>query len=132
MNEPHQFPVRVYFEDTDFSGHVYHGSYVKFFERGRTEWLRTHNISHSDLAEQGLVFAVRQIKISFQAPAKIDDELLVKTDIEQVGGARIALDQKIYCGAKLLTSAKVVIVILNAKGRATRMPKDLLVALEAG
>src|SRR5690606_25476414 len=78
---PHTFPVRVYYEDTDFSGNVYHAAYLKFFERGRTEFLREMGVHHSELARQGLAFAVRSMQIEFEAAAHIDDELLVETRV---------------------------------------------------
>jgi acyl-CoA thioester hydrolase len=70
---PHHLAVRVYYEDTDFSGNVYHASYLKFFERGRTEFLRDLGIHHSELAEQGIAFAVRSMQIEFEGAAHIDD-----------------------------------------------------------
>lgn len=125
-----RLPVRVYYEDTDFSGNVYHGAYVRFCERGRTEWLRELGMSHSRLSDDGLVFAVHEMSIRFEAPAHIDDELLVVTAIAFVKGARIQLEQEIYCGDRMLVGAKVTIVVMNARGRAVRLPKELLALLE--
>src|SRR5690606_8022497 len=67
----HRFPIRIYYEDTDFSGNVYHAAYLKFFERGRTEFLRDEGIHHSELAAQGLAFAVRSMDIAFDRAAHI-------------------------------------------------------------
>lgn len=125
MNETFHFPVRVYYEDTDFSGNVYHGSYVKFLERGRTEWLRSKGVHHFELAEQGLAFAVRHMEIDFERAAHIDDELVVTTDVVSASGARIVLDQTIMRDGELLARAKVTIAVINAAGRATRLPKAL-------
>lgn len=122
---PHRFSVRIYYEDTDFSGAVYHAAYLKFFERGRTELLREQGIHHSALLQQGLTFAVRSMDIVFVAPARIDDQLVVMTDVVTVGGARLTLRQEIYRGEKLLTTADVVVVAINAEGGATRLPQAL-------
>lgn len=132
MGEPtaHRLPVRVYYEDTDFSGNVYHGAYVRFCERGRTEWLRELGMSHSHLSKDGLVFAVREMNFSFEAPAHIDDELIVVTGLIAAKGARILLEQAIYCGEVLLVGAKVTIVVMNDRGRAVRLPKELHALLE--
>lgn len=127
----HRFPVRVYYEDTDFSSNVYHASYLKFFERGRTEWLREKGVHHSELVKDGLAFAVRHMEIDFEGAAHIDDELVVVTDIAKISGARIMLDQVIYYGEAVLTRAKVTIVVINSAGRATRMPKSLLALLQS-
>lgn len=127
----HQFPVRVYYEDTDFSTNVYHASYLKFFERGRTEWLREKGVHHFELAKDGLAFAVRHMEIDFEGAAHIDDELVVVTDVARITGARIVLDQVIYCGDAVLTRAKVTIVVINAAGKAARMPKSLLALLQS-
>jgi len=126
MDDTHHFKVRVYFEDTDFSGNVYHASYLKFFERGRTEWLRARGIHHSKLARDGLAFAVRKMEIGFEAAAGIDDELLVTTIVKTVSGARILLEQHIMRDDLLLTKAEVMIVVMNEQGRATRLPKEVL------
>ena len=82
--------VRVYYEDTDFSGRVYHASYLRFLERGRTEWLRRRGFAHRDLAENsGVVFAVRSLQIEYLAPAMMDDLLEVETSVAAVRGASI-------------------------------------------
>jgi len=125
MDKASEFPVRVYYEDTDFSGNVYHASYLKFLERGRTEWLRALGIHHSELARDGLAFAVRNMEIGFEAAAGIDDELLVTTNVTNISGARIFLDQGILRNGQLITRAEVVIVVINEAGKAIRIPKEL-------
>src|SRR5271156_6578719 len=88
--------VRVYYEDTDFSGRVYHASYLRFLERGRTEWLRGHGFAHRDLAENsGVVFAVRSLQIEFLAPAMMDDLLEVETSVTAVRGTSIDFKQRV-------------------------------------
>ncbi|WP_137153069.1 tol-pal system-associated acyl-CoA thioesterase [Devosia sp. FKR38] len=122
----HQFPVRIYYEDTDFSGNVYHAAYLKFFERGRTEFLRDAGIHHSALAEQGLAFAVRAMDIAFDGAAHIDDLLTVTTAVEAMSGARLTLKQTILRGDAVLTRASVVVVAIKTSGGPARLPKAIL------
>ena len=122
----HSFPVRIYYEDTDFSGNVYHAAYLKFFERGRTEFLRDAGIHHSELAAQGLAFAVRSMDIQFDGAAHIDDLLTVTTGVAALTGARLTLNQAILRDEMVLTRAVVVVVAIKTSGGAARMPKDLL------
>jgi acyl-CoA thioester hydrolase len=88
MSDPHRFTVRVYYEDTDFSGNVYHSAYLHFFERARTEFLRSIGVHHSELIGQGIAFAVRSMQIEFEEAAHIDDVLEVETRVEGVTPAR--------------------------------------------
>lgn len=122
----HRFDVRVYFEDTDFSGNVYHAAYLKFCERARTEWLRDRGVHHSVLIEKGESFAVRQMEIYFDAPAHIDDLLVVETRVADRSGARVVLDQVIRRGETVLTRAKVTVVLLAPSGRPLRIPANLI------
>ena len=110
----HSFPVRIYYEDTDFSGNVYHAAYLKFFERGRTEFLRDEGIHHSELAAQGIAFAVRSMDIAFDGAAHIDDLLTVVTEVAAISGARLTLAQTILRGDTVLTRASVVVVAVLA------------------
>jgi acyl-CoA thioester hydrolase len=123
---PHQFPVRIYYEDTDFSGNVYHAAYLKFFERGRTEFLRDQGIHHSELAEQGIAFAVRSMEIAFDGAAHIDDLLSVTTEVAAISGARLTLNQAIVRDQAVLTRATVVVVAIKTSGGPARMPKAIL------
>lgn len=122
----HSFPVRVYYEDTDFSGNVYHAAYLKFFERGRTEFLRDAGIHHSELASQGIAFAVRSMDIQFDGAAHIDDLLTVSTAVTQMTGARFMLAQSILHGDKILTRANVTVVAIKTSGGPVRMPAAIL------
>lgn len=119
----HRFPVRIYYEDTDFSGNVYHAAYLKFFERGRTEFLRDLGVHHAELAKDGVAFAVRGMEIQFDGAAHIDDLLEVVTTVEASTGARLTLTQTILRDGVVLTRANVVVVAINTAGGATRMPK---------
>jgi acyl-CoA thioester hydrolase len=120
-----QLYVRVYYEDTDFSGRVYHASYLRFLERGRTEWLRGRGFAHRDLAEtSGVAFAVRSLKIEYLAPAMMDDLLQVETGVAAARGASIEFQQRILRGdAELVTAAALVAAIRD--GRPARIPEDL-------
>jgi len=122
----HQFPVRIYYEDTDFSGNVYHAAYLKFFERGRTEFLRDMGVHHAELAAQGVAFAVRSMEIAFDGAAHIDDLLSVTTEVAKVSGARLVLDQTISRGEQVLTRAQVVVAAIKTSGGPARMPKAIL------
>ena len=133
MNTPtpfHQLAVRVYYEDTDFSGRVYHASYLRFMERGRTEWLRALGYEHGALAgEQGVIFAVRRLEIDYFAPAAIDDLLRVETRVAAVRGAAIDFAQTVSCGDKTLVAAKILVAALR-NGRPMRIPPALRAQLE--
>jgi acyl-CoA thioester hydrolase len=122
--------VRVYYEDTDFSGRVYHASYLRFLERGRTEWLRRRGFAHRDLAENsGVVFAVRSMQIEYLAPAVMDDLLIVETSIAAVRGASIDFKQRALRGDKALVTAEVLVASIR-EGRPARIPADLRRHLE--
>ena len=126
---PHHFPVRIYYEDTDFSGNVYHAAYLKFFERGRTEFLRELGVHHAELAAQGVAFAVRSMAIEFEGAAHIDDLLSVSTSVARVSGARLVLEQTIARGESVLTRATVVVAAIRTTGGPARLPavvRDLL------
>jgi acyl-CoA thioester hydrolase len=129
MSTTHSFPVRVYYEDTDFSGNVYHAAYLHFFERGRTEFLRDMGVHHSDLARDGIAFAVRSMQIEFDAAAHIDDELEVQTRVERRSGARLHLDQTISRYGTVISRAKVLVVAIKTNGGAARLPRALTAKL---
>ena len=98
-----EWPVRVYFEDTDAGGIVYHASYLRFAERARTEWLRALGFGQRGLAERfGCIFAVRRCGLDCRRPARLDDALVVVTRPRSIGGARLALSQEVRRGAELL------------------------------
>jgi acyl-CoA thioester hydrolase len=117
--------VRVYYEDTDFSGRVYHASYLRFLERGRTEWLRRRGFAHRDLAEtSGAMFVVRSLQIEFLAPAMMDDLLTVETRVAGVRGASIHFKQRVLRSDKALVTAEVLVASIR-DGRPARIPADL-------
>lgn len=122
-------PIRVYYEDTDFSGAVYHAQYLKFFERGRTEFLRALGVHHSELAREGLNFAVTHMEIDFKAAARIDDELTVETRRGPMSGARLTLGQTIRRGETVIARAEVTIAIVDGRGKPARIPAHVKAAL---
>lgn len=122
----HHFAVRVYYEDTDFSGNVYHAAYLKFFERGRTEMLRAAGVHHAELALEGIAFAVRGMTLQFDGAAHIDDLLTVTTTVQAISGARLTLAQTITRGDVVLTRAEVVVVAIKTSGGVARMPKAII------
>jgi len=132
----HVLAVRVYYEDTDFSGLVYHASYLRFMERGRTDYLRLLGVDHRDLFEEtqreapGFHFVVRSMTIEFLKPARMDDVLEVVTEPEQVKGASITLHQWVRRAADTLVEAQVRVAFV-AGGRAQRIPKALRTAMQS-
>lgn len=132
----HVLPVRVYYEDTDFSGVVYHASHLRFFERGRTDFLRLIGIGHAALAAGGpgeaLAFAVRTIEVDYRAAARIDDVLEVETRLVEVGGARIVLDQALTREGTVVARARVTVAVVSKDGRARRLPEGMRRTLQAG
>ena len=117
--------VRVYYEDTDFSGRVYHASYLRFLERGRTEWLRRRGFAHRDLAEtSGTMFVVRSLQIAFLGPAMMDDLLTVETTVAAMRGASIEFKQRVLRSDKALITAEVLAASIR-DGRPARIPADL-------
>lgn len=132
MSAPHRHAVRVYYEDTDFSGNVYHAAYLHFLERARTEFLRELGIHHSELIREGLAFAVRSMTIEFDAAAHIDDLLEVETTVESATAARLLLEQKISRSGAVITRAKVLVVAIGGTGRPARLPDALRAGLSPG
>lgn len=140
MNEPsagafeggeHVLPVRVYYEDTDFSGVVYHASYLRFFERGRTDALRVAGVSHTELlgGPEACAFVVRRMEIDYLRPAKVDDALTVRTVFQSAKGARMIVGQRILRGEEVLAAARVDVALINLDGRPRKLPPALVARL---
>ena len=132
MHAPHLFTLRVYYEDTDFSGHVYHASYLRFMERGRTEYLRSCGISNSALfaEEDGLALVVGRMSLDYLRPAAMDDELTIVTRLEEALGAILRIVQQVRRHETVLVDAKVLIAAVR-RGRVARLPASLREALAA-
>jgi len=130
------FPIRIYYEDTDHGGVVYYANYLKFMERGRTEFLRAHNIEldqvHNDF---GIMFVVTNVNINYKRAARFNDMIHVETLLTQASGARIAFIQRIKSKpaegqSTLLTSATVQLACVNHEGKPCLIPKSLLAILQ--
>ena len=121
---PHQFAIRVYYEDTDLAGIVYYANYLKFIERARTEWVSALGIDQIALkAREGIVFAVRRVEADYLRPARFGDELTVETRLQLIGGARLVLDQAVLRGGERLFQAVVTLVCMTDDGHAVRVPE---------
>jgi len=125
----HLLAVRVYFEDTDFSGVVYHANFLKFMERARSDMLRLRGVDHAALADgafgEPLAFAVARIDIAFRKPARIDDVVEIETVPVESAGVRLVLEQTVRRGGETLVDARVTVVMVNAEGRPRKMPEAL-------
>jgi acyl-CoA thioester hydrolase len=126
------FPVRVYYEDTDQAGIVYYAGYLRFLERGRTEWLRALGMEQRRLAqEDGLAFAVHSLAIEYLKPARLDDLLTVVTEVQSLGRAQVAFAQRIERQGETLVEATVRVACLDLRRmKAAALPKDLRTRME--
>lgn len=127
----HVLPVRIYYEDTDFTGVVYHANYLRYFERGRSDFLRLNGISHQSLLglAEPAAFAVTHMAIDFKRSARIDDALLVRTTYDAVKGPRLFVSQRILRGEELIVQARVEAACIGLDGRARRPPPGLVESL---
>ncbi|MFQ5356599.1 MAG: tol-pal system-associated acyl-CoA thioesterase [Mariprofundaceae bacterium] len=131
MNWSHTWPVRVYYEDTDHIGMVYYANYLKFMERARTEMLRSTGIELDELElQEGVSFTVTSVLIKYHQPARFNDLLEVKSNIEEAKGARINFHQYIWkCGA-LLVRAKIGVACMNRQGKPVRIPGTVITQMQ--
>lgn len=121
----YELPVRVYYEDTDMAGIVYYANYLRFIERGRSEWVREIGMDQNAMKAEGYVFAVRRVEADYLAPARLDDELIVTTEVTQVTGARLVMDQWVKCNGNALFHAVVTVIMMNEDGQPVRMPANI-------
>ena len=128
----HHLPVRIYYEDTDFTGLVYHANYLRYFERGRSDFLRLAGIHHSELLDGAdpLGFAVNRMTLEFLKPARIDDALEAKTVFETIKGPRIFVSQALKRAGEVLVTAQVQVCCISLTGRPRRPPAMLLERLK--
>lgn len=131
MTDPHRFPVRVYYEDTDLAGIVYYANYLKFIERGRSDYVADLGIDQRAMKAAGLVFAVRRVVADYLKPANFADDLVVETWIDQITAARLVMDQVVMRGDDLLFTAQVTVVCIADTGRPARIPDDIRAKLSA-
>jgi acyl-CoA thioester hydrolase len=132
----HVLPVRVYFEDTDFSGLVYHTSYLRWCERGRSDWIRLLGVRHSDLfaGSDGLepaAFVVRRMEVDYLRPARIDEVVEIVTECVETGGAHLLLAQRVERDSKFLCKVTVKVVLISASGKPLRLPATVRGTLTA-
>ena len=128
----HHWPIRIYYEDTDSGGVVYHSNYLKFMERARTEWLRDFEIDQRALKDNlNLMFVVHEIDIKFMRPAVFNDEIEVQTKLEKLGSVKIELEQKIFRSSEILIESKVVVASVNSISmKPMRIPDEIKLLME--
>ena len=125
----HSHSLRVYYEDTDLGGFVYYANYLKFIERGRSEWVRGCGVDQTALkAERGILVVVRHLEADYLAPAYFEDALVVQTERLEIAGSRIVLAQRVMRGDMRLFAARVTLVCVEG-GRAVRVPADVAALL---
>lgn len=122
----HTLPVRVYYEDTDMGGIVYYANYLRYIERARSDWVRSLGVDQNAMREKdGVVFVVRRVEADYLKPAKFDDELLVRTVVKAVTGARLIMSQEVIRGDEVLFQAEVTVVCLGDGGAPARLPANI-------
>ena len=121
----HTFPVRVYYEDTDMGGVVYHANYLRFIERARSDWVRKLGNDQNAMRDAGIVWVVRRIECDYIAAARFDDELVIETEMTSISGARLVMDQVVKRGDDVIFEAQVTAVCMNEKGRPVRLPAEI-------
>lgn len=128
----HHWPIRIYYEDTDSGGVVYHSNYLKFMERARTEWLRDFEIDQKALKDNlNLMFVVHEIDIKFTRPAVFNDEIEVQTKLEKLGSVKIELEQNIFRSSQLLIESRVVVASVNSISmKPMRIPNEIKLLME--
>ena len=128
----HHWPIRIYYEDTDSGGVVYHSNYLKFMERARTEWLRDFEIDQKALKDNlNLMFVVHEIDIKFIRPAVFNDVIEVQTKLEKLGSVKIELEQKIFRSSELLIESRVVVASVNSISmKPMRIPNEIKLLME--
>ncbi len=131
VGREHHLPVRVYFEDTDFSGVVYHANYLRFMERARSEMLRAAGVDQRAAFDAGEgAYAVADLSIKYVAPARFDDELIVISTIEQIRAASVLIHQRVMRDEDIMTQASVIAAFLSPSGRPKRQPKAWVAAFK--
>ena len=124
VGKAHHFALRVYFEDTDVAGIVYYANYLRFMERARSDMLREMGVDQRSALESGEgVYAVAEVAIKYRRPAKLDDDLLVVTELLEIGAASVLIHQRVMRGDEVLTDATVTAAFLSPDGRPKRQPR---------
>ena len=121
----HHFALTVYFEDTDTAGIVYYANYLKFMERARSDMIRAAGVDQVEAHREGQgVYAVAEVQIRYHRPARLGDDLVVVSTVEEVRGVSVLIQQRVMRGQEMLTDARVTAAFLDANGRPQRQPKD--------
>lgn len=133
----HLLPVRVYYEDTDAGGVVYHASYVRYCERGRTDLLRLIGVEARQLisgeaSNEPAAFVVRRMSLDFLRPARMDDLLTIETRVKDLGGASVTLIQEVVRDGRKVFEAEVTVVLVSVAGKPLRLPEAIRRAFDAG
>ncbi|WP_137699811.1 tol-pal system-associated acyl-CoA thioesterase [Marimonas lutisalis] len=119
----YKLPIRVYYEDTDMAGIVYYANYLRYIERGRSEWVREVGLDQNRMKdEDGIVFAVRRVEADYLAPARLDDELVVETWVESRKPVRMVMGQEVKRGDQVLFRAMVTVICMTLDGKPVRLP----------
>ncbi len=122
----HRFSVRVYYEDTDMGGIVYHANFLKFIERARSDWVAEMGIDQLAMRdEEGIVFAVRRVDSEFIKPARYGEDLEVRTTASSITGARLVMDQVVWRGEEKLFAAQVTAACMTLEGQPVRLPEQI-------
>ena len=123
---------KVYYEDTDASGRVYHANYLKFFERGRTDLIYQTKYTHEILLDKfNIIFVVKECSIEFKQPAFFEDTIKVISKIDQLSKVKIKFNQKIFRGYDLLVHAEVLVIPVNTAGKISKLPNEIYLFLES-
>lgn len=131
VGDTHRFALRVYFEDTDATGVVYHANYIRFLERARSDMLRAAGIDQRVALEAGEgAYAVVEVAIRYRAPARLDDELLILSALRELRASSCVIHQRVMRGTQLLTEATVMAAFLSPEGRPKRQPRDWVEAFD--
>jgi acyl-CoA thioester hydrolase len=125
VGRTHHFALRVYFEDTDVAGIVYYANYLRFMERARSDMLRLLGVDQRAALEGGEgVYAVAEVAIKYRSPARLGDDLLVVTGLQEIRAASVLIHQRVMRGREILTDAMVTAAFLTPEGRPRRQPRD--------
>ncbi|MCP5087099.1 MAG: tol-pal system-associated acyl-CoA thioesterase [Rhodobacteraceae bacterium] len=122
----HEFPVRVYYEDTDLAGIVYYANYLKFIERARSTMVREAGIDQGVMKDDfGMVFAVYKVEATYHRPARLDDELTIATKLQQLSPVKLLFEQDVLRGEELLFSSQITVICMNSEGKPRRLPAEI-------
>jgi acyl-CoA thioester hydrolase len=132
VGREHRFALSVYFEDTDAYGIVYYANYLKFMERARSDMIRAVGVDQADeLRRSGSAYAVVEVDIKYRRPARLGDDLLVISNVDQVRASSVYIQQRVRRGTELLTDARVTAAFLDGQGRPRRQPREWVEKFQA-